>query len=106
MYKDYIKERENLHTIEVEHGFAIYSVQPDCVYLQDIYVKPEYRKNGIATELLRQVEVLTKAHNLRHILGSCDPVANGSTASLKAILAAGFKLSHCHNNMIYLVKEV
>lgn len=106
MYAAYLKERENLDILETEFGFAIVREMPDCLYLQDIYVKPEFRKQGKGREMLLVVEDAAKEMGFKKVLGSCCPPAAGSDASLRAILACGFTLLSCDKDIIYLVKEL
>lgn len=107
MYWEYIKERENCEIIERPWGFAVIQFLDEfTVYLKDIYIKPENRRAGRATELLDEVENIAKSSGFTRVLGSCSPAAKGSTESLKAILASGFKLQSCDKDIIYLIKEL
>jgi len=106
MYKAYLKERENSELLELEHGFAVVRQMPDCLYLQDIYVEPEWRKQGYGRHILGVVEETALKLGYKKVLGSCSPPAAGSTGSLKAILACGFELMSCEKDIIYLVKEL
>lgn len=106
MYSDYLKERENAEILQLEHGFAVVRQLPDCLYLQDIYVVPEKRKSGYGKHILEIVQQTAKDMGYSKILGSCSPSANGSTVSLKAILACGFMLQSSEKDIIYLVKEI
>lgn len=102
MYAKYIQEREGKSVLETEHGFAIYHFLGDYLYLVDIYVEPDYRRTGLATEILNQIKDIAKKNNYKKILGSVDLQAKGCTGSLKAILASGFMLKQCEGQAIYL----
>ena len=106
MYVEYLKEREGAEVLELPEGFAVIKQLPDCLYLQDIYVKPEFRKTGIGRSMLEVVEQSAKNLGYSKVLGSCSPLASGSTGSLKAMLACGFELSSCEKDLIFLVKKV
>lgn len=108
MYKHYLKEREDADILETETGFVIYKTLPQdkAVYIQDIYVHPEHRKHGVATELANIVCRKAKSEGLTKCYGSIDPVAKNSTASMWVLLAYGMQLSHLHNNLIYMVKSI
>lgn len=106
MYKDYLKERENLDILETDYGFATVRQMDDCLYLQDIYVKPEFRKQGKGREMLAVVEDAAREMGFSKVLGSCSPPAAGSDTSLRIILACGFKLLSCDKDIIYLVKDL
>ena len=48
--------------------FAYYTWIGKSMYMDDLYVKPEYRGNGIGTRLIKQVTILAKnsdCHKLR-----------------------------------------
>lgn len=106
MWKSYLKEREGSEVLEFEHGFAVVRELVDCLYLQDIYVKPEHRNSGYGRKILAVVEDAAKDMGFKYVLGSCSPKAEGSTASLQAILACGFELSDCEKDIIYLRKPL
>lgn len=106
MYKEYLKERENAELVEFPHGFIVLKILPDSIYLQDIYVKPEFRKLGVGREMLTHVEQVAVAAGKKSILGSCSPAANGATGSMKSMFACGFELLSCEKDMIYLTKDL
>lgn len=106
MWKSYLKEREGSEVLELEHGFAVIRQLNDCLYLQDIYVKPEHRGTGYGRKILEIVEATAKEMGYKFVLGSCSPKAEGSTVSLKAILACGFELYDCDRDIIYLKKAL
>lgn len=107
LYANYVRERENQNIIETEKGFATYELKEngDC-YLRDIYVLPEFRKDGIARTMSEQVEQVAIEKGCVRMVGSVCIDTNNSTESLKAILAVGYKLFSIQGNMIFLVKEI
>lgn len=106
MYAKYLKEREGSEIVEKVEGFMVLKFLEDSVYLQDIYVLPEFRKQGMGRKMLEELEILARDAGFSSIVGSCCPTANGSTESLKAILACGFKLRNCEKDIIFLVKDI
>ena len=111
MYFDYIREREpELQILERAEGFALYkAVDLDgerMVYIQDIYVKPEYRKKAIASEMSQEIQDKAKAEGIGYILGTVVPSAEGSTASIQVLLSHGMSLSHSTDDLIYFYKEL
>jgi hypothetical protein len=106
MYKDYLKERENAELVEFPHGFVVLKIFPESIYLQDMYVVPEKRMTGQAWSMLKHIEQVAIAAGKLKLVTSCSPPANGSTISLKAILAGGFQLESCDKDMIYLTKDL
>lgn len=106
MYWQYVKEREGLEVLLCGRSFALYRLEKDCIYVQDIWVEPVLRNTGVGRKLLKMAEDIGNQHGKSIIMGSCDPAGNNSTGSLKALLATGFELSHVHNGLVYLVKPI
>lgn len=106
LYAEYIREREGKEIVEDEKGFVTYTFVPEGCYVVDIYVKPEFRKQGHAAALTDVVACVAKGKGCSKLIGSVCPQAKGSTDSLKALLAYGFQLDSCAPNLIYLKKEL
>lgn len=106
LYAQYIKEREGKHILENEHGYATYMISGQECYIEDIYVVPEMRKSGVGAALADAITVEAKERGCKWLLGSVIPVANGSTTSLKVLLAYGFRLLKSEQNLIVMVKEI
>lgn len=106
LYAEYIKERENKHIVENERGFATYVFIDKGVYIQDIYVRSDFRHSGEAAALADQIANIAKEKGYNKMYGSVVPTANNSTSSLKVLLAYGFQLDSSTNNIVYLVKEI
>lgn len=106
LYGDYIKEREDKEIIEDQYGFATFVFLPEHCYIVDIYVKPEFRKQNIASKYADQITVMARERGYSKLLGSVAMKAHGVTTSLRVLLAYGFKLQESNADMIYLVKEI
>jgi len=105
-YADYIKEREGSRTIEDEHGFLTFKILEDCVFIQDLYIRPESRRMLYASEYADHVTSLAKELGHDKIVTSVDLNALNANQSLKVIMAYGFKLYYLEANEIYLFKEI
>lgn len=106
MFADYIKERGGKDCIYSDKGFATYSFNESSCYIEEIYVTPEFRKSGEASHLTDEIAKEAQERGYNILTGSICPTANGSTESLKALLAYGFKLVSSTNNFIILSKEI
>ncbi len=108
LYGQYIQEREGKHIQECEHGFAtyVYMNAINAVYVEDIYVVPEQRRSRVAWEMLDSICATAIDKGCHTLLGTVRPLANGSTESLKAILAYGFKVDSCDGGLIWFKKEI
>lgn len=110
-FKEYIKERSGREVIESDKGFVTYGV--DClglpqkhVYIEDIYVKPEFRKSSEATKLADKVCELSKDIGCSIVVGSVSVPSNQADSSLKVLIAYGMKLLTISNNTLYMYKEL
>lgn len=106
MYFDYIRERLGKESIVIDKGFAIYYDTPEGLYLEEIYVKPEARRDGVAEAILRRLEFIAKERNFKYLFGSVEINSNNPEYSLTGMLKNGFKLHGNEGSMIYLKKEI
>lgn len=106
LYAQYIEERGRQHIYETEYGFATYEYSQDLVYIVDIFVIPEARKQGKALSLALKVAEEAKEKGCKAVLGSVDPRAKNSTESLKAILALGMVPLRCEGELVYFIREL
>jgi GNAT superfamily N-acetyltransferase len=106
LYADYIKEREGKELLELEQGFATYKIRPPECYIVDIYVKPEYRKTGVAATMADFICAIAKDRGCTTLLGSVNTAAHGATSSMRVLLAYGMVLRAAKESMIYLSKEI
>jgi ribosomal protein S18 acetylase RimI-like enzyme len=118
MYADYIKERTGRESTFSDNGFATYmffdpkpadgpspAVEGGC-YIEDIYVDPAFRQSGQATQMADAIVAIAQAKGYKTLYGTVAPAAKGSTASLKVLLAYGFKLWKSDQNLIWFVKDI
>lgn len=106
LYAKYVIEREGKEIIESEVGFATYYFLDDNCYIQNIFVEKDYRKIGEASRLAQEIEKIAKSKGCKKLYGTVCPSANGSTESIKVLLAYGFKLDSSINNLIAFVKDL
>lgn len=106
LYGQYIKEREDTDIIETDDGFATYSIFPEnnTCYVRDIYIKPEARRSGHASQIVDKIAEIAKQNYCTELLGTVDPTTKGATESMKAQFAYGFKLKHISGSLIVLSK--
>jgi GNAT superfamily N-acetyltransferase len=90
MWKDYIKERENLDTYENEKGFLTYEINHGVCFMSDIYVKPEYRNTSAAFKLYMAVKNIAIDEGCTGIRGQVDRSLPGWEKSLQLMERLGF----------------
>lgn len=103
---NYFRERENFHTMETEEAFVTYSITGTQCYIKDIYVLPDHRKDGVASNLADKVVGEAKKLGCTMLVGSVCPSANRATDSMKVLLCYGMKISHIEKDLIFMVKEI
>jgi GNAT superfamily N-acetyltransferase len=106
LYGDYIKEREGKKIIEEDYGFVTYQIFGDQVYIEDMFIEKQCRRSGLAFQLADDVREKAKEHGCKKMLTSVVPSANGSTESVKVILAYGFRLMSAQDNFIMFEMEI
>lgn len=105
-FSNYTNERGIKQIIESEKGFVTYFFVNDGVYIEDLYIAPEYRKSGCAAEMGDQVAAIAKEKGYYKMYGSVVPSAAGSTDSLRVLLAYGMKLDSAGPNAVILAKDL
>lgn len=111
MWLEYLRERDpSLKVLEVKEGFATYKYldlgNEKAVYIEDIYVLPEYRNQDIASRMSEMVQDEAKMDGCKYLLGTVCPSSNNATASLKVLLAHGMTLLKSENDLIWMYKEI
>lgn len=106
LFGDYIKERLSKEIVENDLGFCTYFFLQDGVYIEDLYVRPEYRKGHIAAKLADQVAEIAKEKGFKKMYGSVRPSSKGSTDSLKVLFAYGMRLDSAGPDAVITVKEI
>lgn len=107
MYGQYIKEHRGDDIIESDKGFVTYRFLNDSqVYIIDIWIKPEFRRDHYATELANLVVSVARKKNCREVIGSVVPQANNATDSMKILLKYGMILKSATSDLIVFGKEI
>ena len=107
LYSSYLLERTNDRILETESGFASYRyISEKTVYIIDIYVVPEMRKSGLASTFANAIAAEAKAKGCVEMLGTVNPTAKNSTASLQVLFAYGMKLHSSSENVIVCKKDI
>jgi ribosomal protein S18 acetylase RimI-like enzyme len=104
-YAEYLK----LHgksLIEVDEGYATYMELNDGMYIQDIYVRPEHRNEGVASKMADMIAMIAKSKGLKKLYGTVKPSFQYSTESMKILLAYGFRINSSAIDAIALEKEI
>tara|TARA_R110002126_G_scaffold172712_5_gene321512 strand:- start:515 stop:838 length:324 start_codon:yes stop_codon:yes gene_type:complete len=107
MYFDYLAERRpECKILKNDFGFAIYSYADDAVYIEEIYVRPDFRKEDIASQLSETIQKEAKDLGCGRLLGSVSASAEGSTDSIRVLLSHGMSLLSSQDDLIWFVKDL
>lgn len=105
LWSKYIAELKGGTTnfFEEEWGFISYSFpEGDSVYVEDIYVMPEYRNAYRALDLLGRVETAAKGRGKTHSLFVVTCGLSGAAKNLRTYLAMGFEPVVADSGKIWL----
>lgn len=107
MYKDYVENQlPNRFVHEDSDGFITYCIRANEFILEEIYVKPESRRKGIASKYYEMTYLMAKELGCDYLVGSIIIGTIGSEGSMACLLKNGFKLDYNLENVIYLKKEI
>jgi len=107
LYAKYLTERTDDRILEIKEGFATYRyLNENQVYIIDIFVLPQFRKKGIASQIADRICDEAKHSGCTEMIGTVNLLTKGATASLLVLIAYGMKLKSCSDNMIILTKEI
>lgn len=92
MYADYLKERTDDLIIETPCGFATYRyLNEKQVYIIDIFVPENLRKEGYAKGLADTIAYEAKGKGRTEMIGTVVPSCKNSADGMKVLLAYGMK---------------
>lgn len=110
LFADYIKERMGASIVERDEGFATYRFiehqNRPAVYIEDIYVRPEAREKGVASEMADDVVSIALKAGCTRLIGTVNSKAKNPTASIKTLLAYGFEFFSCNEDGLVFKKEI
>jgi GNAT superfamily N-acetyltransferase len=107
----YMKEREGLKSITNEHGFLLYKFLyeggiPKACLINDYYVIPEKRRNGLGFKLADQILEYCKARKIKRVFCQSDLRAHNHRGSMLSILNYGFDVYKTEGPIIHYFLEV
>lgn len=107
LYADYLREKTSDYILELDKGFITYRYVDDkTVYIVDIYIMPEFRRDKVASTLADHVVREAKSRGCTKLIGSVIPSNKNSNISLKVLLGYGMILESSTNDFIVFKKEI
>lgn len=110
-YAAYLKELKHFEMYEDADGFVTYGFMRESdgsisCHIEDIYVVPEKRKAGVASQYADVVSAIAREAGASKLLGSIVPSLPGSNYRMQVLLAYGFKLRSSEADFIWFEKEL
>jgi len=105
-YAMYIKELKNFEMYEDDKGFITYGIMEDGIYIEDIYVLPEHRKEKTASYYADLVADKAKKEGYKCLYGSVVPSLQNSHYRNLVLLGYGFKIHSATQDLIWYKKEI
>lgn len=107
MYADYVKETRGIESLETDFGFATYIIRAGECYIEDIYVKPQFRKDRVGAEMADKIRAIAKEQGCKLLTGTVNCLFHKDpSTSAKVLLAYGFKISKVVNDVIFFKMEI
>lgn len=106
MYGDFVFETRGISSVETEKGFATFILKDKECYIEDLYVKPEFRRKGAARELADKVKDNAQRVGCVWLTTTVNCVFHDPSTSVEVILAYGFKIISAQNNAIFFKMEI
>ncbi len=106
LYAEYIMEIQGKRIIEDEISYATYYPVGDGMYIEDIYVKPEYRAKGIASKLADQIAAIAIKEGYHKLYGSVRFSNKTANDAMKTLLAYGFCVNSSTPDGLAFVKGI
>lgn len=105
MFKEYFTELKDLQVYETEKGFILFRIAENHLYLADVYIKPEFRRNRNSFSMVDDLITETRIeNNYNYLLCDVEPSNINATIATKTILAYGFQVVEAHHDEIIFVK--
>ena len=106
-YKEYVEEQlSNRFVYEDQYGFLVYHIAEETCVLEEIYIEPQYRRQGRASKYYKQMETLALEAGCDELKGSIVIGTNNAEESMNCLFKNGFKLSNTEGVLIYLTKQL
>jgi ribosomal protein S18 acetylase RimI-like enzyme len=112
MYAAYLLETQSKHMLETPHGFLTYGFNcvpgvsfPHC-YVEDIWIKPEHRKEHHAARMADKVADIARERGVTKMLGSVSLCRKNADANLEVLKHYGMRLFAAHEQTIFTIKDL
>lgn len=102
LYSKYIKERLGHEIIENDSGFIVFKVNGKEVFIVDMYVRQGMRKNGLGSDLIKNLTGIATFHKAEVITANIHLFDKNANNTLMAALKVGFKVIQADQNILLI----
>ncbi len=106
LYAEYLKESFGRYIIEKDYGFITYDLIEDKICTVDGYIKPEFRKQGLASKMMDEVVEIGKLNGKKYLCCPVNSLIKTAEISHISHKAYGMKLYKIDINNIIYIKEI
>lgn len=99
-------EREGKFYKELDFGFFVYELDEPYIYLSDVYIKPELRKEGKCKEIVRLVESIGRENNCNKLITTYSLEDENKDRSRQVIQNCGFNYLKVYNTLVWFEKDI
>lgn len=94
LYAQYRREKDNAEVIYDEEGFIVFQIVGDLCHIGEIYVRPEYRNQGVASKMARLAIDAAKQKGCKSL--TCTILFDRGTPeeNIRKLEAWGFKKTY------------
>ena len=92
--------------LEDDQGFASFLIAGDECYIEDLYIRPQHRRNYKAFGFGDELKTIAKEKGCKYLVTTVNLNNVDPSTSLKGILAFGFKVISANNNVILAKMEL
>lgn len=106
LYAEYIKEREEMDLFYTDEGFISYLCADNYIYIADLFIAKEHRRNKIGQKFLDMIIDLAKSQEKDYILAQVDTSTHGFNASIDGLLKNGFEFFSSENDIMHFKRVI
>ena len=106
LYADYMSEVYGKNVIENESSIVVWTMKDDIFYLEDIYIKPDLRDQGLGKKFMELIVQIAKNNGCTKLLGSITLLNKYRDENMMKFLKYGFSLHSLSDNIIYMIKDI
>lgn len=106
LYGRYIKEYSNTDIYESNEGFFTFRINDDECFVEDLYIAPEYRRDGMGNKFANKIENIAKENGCKYIMCTVCKNASDPNRSSLFIRNNGYIVDKVTDNGIFYKKEI